>query len=216
MAVNRTLVLNSDWRPINVLPVLKAVMKVFNGRALFLDPDSFRTYDFESWVMEWDEAVRSAKIASDRVMPLAGSSLVLPEIVVCSEYRGMGFKVNMRRKPKFSRRNLFLRDRCLCQVCGHKFKTDDLTMGHVIPKSKGGEVSWTNIVLMCAPCNNTMANRTPEQAGVKLLRKPFVPTADDLKLSPGDRIRMKINGRSPKTWEQFLGKMYWNVELTSE
>lgn len=209
--------LNSEWRPINVLPTLKAVMKVFSGRALFLDPESFRTYDFESWVVEWDDAVRCAKIASGRVMPLAGASLVLPEVVVCTEYRGLGYKIDKRRKPKFSRKNLFLRDRCICQFCGKKFPTNELTMGHVIPKSKGGDVSWTNIVLACVPCNHGMADRTPEQAGMKLIRKPFVPSNEDLRLSPGDRIRMQITSRPPKTWEQFLGKMmntmYWNVEL---
>ena len=217
LAANRTLVLNNEWRPINVLPVCKAIMKVFSGRAVFLDPESFRTYDFESWVMEWDDAIRTAKIAANQVIPLAGSKLFLPEIIVCTEYRGFGFKENKNGKPKFSRRNLFLRDRCICQLCGKKFPSNELTMGHVIPRSKGGEVSWTNIVLSCVKCNHKMADRTPEQAGMKLIRKPVVPTMDDLRMTPGDRIRMKMNTHPPKTWEQFIGKMvsnmYWNVEL---
>jgi 5-methylcytosine-specific restriction endonuclease McrA len=212
MAVSKTLVLNKEWRPINVLPVLKAVMKVFSGRALFIDPDTHRTFDFENWVLEWEDAVRTSKIASERVMPLAGWSLLLPEIVVCTEYRGFGYKVD-RRKPKFSRRNLFLRDRCVCQFCGKKLPSDDLTMGHIVPKSKGGEASWTNIVLSCVPCNHKMADRTPKQAGMRLIREPFIPTADDLRITPADRIRMQVTSSPPKTWEQFLGRMYWNVEL---
>lgn len=213
MVGSNTLVLNSDWRPINVIPVLKAVMTVFSGRAFFLDPESFRIYDFESWVVEWDDAVRYSKIESNRVMPLVGSSLVLPEIVVCKDYRGMGYKEDRNRKPKFSRKNLFLRDRNTCQFCGEKFPAKDLTFGHIIPKSKGGEVSWTNIVLSCLPCNQRMAARTPEQAGMKLIRKPVEPTFKDLRLSPGDRMKMRITSRPPKTWEQFLGKIYWDVEL---
>ena len=216
VVASRTLVLNGKWRPINVLPSLKAVMKVFSGRALFVDPETHRTYDFESWVLEWDDAVRTAKIAEERVMPLGVFFLVLPEIIVCSEYRGFGFKVNQRRKPKFSRKNLYLRDRCVCQYCGQKFSTKELNMDHVVPKSKGGEVSWDNIVLSCVPCNHRKRDRTPKEAGMRLIRQPFRPTGDDLRLNPEDRLRMRITGRTPKTWEQFLGKMYWNVEIAEK
>jgi hypothetical protein len=220
VVAGRTLVLNSEWRPINILPVLKAVMKVFNSRALFVDPESCRTYDFESWVLEWDDAVRTAKIAANQVMPLGGLSLVLPDVIVCTEYRGFGYKVNTRRKPKFSRKNLYLRDRCECQYCGRHFTTKDLNMDHVVPKEKGGGVSWTNIVLSCVPCNSKKRNRTPQQAGMKLIRQPFQPTAEDLRLSPVERLKMRLTSRPPKTWEQFLGKivsdMYWNVELLGD
>lgn len=216
MAASRTLVLNTEWRPINVEPTLKAVMKVFNGRALCVDPSTHITYDFESWVLEWDDAIRASKITADKVMPLCGWYFLLPEVVVCKEYSGFGFKKEANRKPKFSRRNLFLRDRCICQFCGKKFPPKELTFGHIIPKSKGGEVSWTNIVLACVKCNHDMADRTPAQAGVKLVRRPFVPTIEDLKISPMERLRMRINSRPPKTWEQFLGKMYWEVALDQE
>jgi 5-methylcytosine-specific restriction endonuclease McrA len=169
---SKTLVLNTEWHPINIIPAWKAVMKVFSGRALFMnpDPESCRLYDFESWVMEWDDAVRSAKIAADQVLPLAGSCLVVPEVIVCTEYRGFGYKVNGDRKPKFSRKNLLLRDRSKCQFCGKKFRSEELTMDHVIPKSKGGIVSWENIVCACVECNHRKADRTPAQAGMKLLR----------------------------------------------
>jgi hypothetical protein len=213
---NRALVLNSDWRPINTLPVLDAVCKVFSGRALFMHPDSYRTYDFESWVTEWDEAVRTAQIAADRVMPMGGTSLVLPDVIVCTDYRGFGFTTNLKGPPKFSRKNLLLRDKCTCQFCGKVFPSEELTMDHVFPKSKGGQITWQNIVLSCVKCNHKKANRTPEQAHMKLIRQPFVPTAKDIRMTPVDRIRMKITNRPPKTWEQFLGKMYWSVALDNE
>jgi 5-methylcytosine-specific restriction endonuclease McrA len=109
-----------------------------------------------------------------------------------------------------------------CQFCGKKFKTDELTMDHVIPKSKGGQMTWENIVLACNDCNNKKADRTPEQAGMKLIRKPCRPTVDALKRTPIEKLMHKVGGRLPKTWEQFLGKispedflntMYWKVEL---
>ena len=205
---SRVLVLNSDRHPINVLPVLKAVAKVFSGRALFLDTNTHITYDFEDWVLEWEDAIRTAKVAADKVVPLAGWHLLLPEIIVCQKYRGFGYKVHDGRKPKFNRRNLFLRDRGVCQLCGKKFPTSELTLGHIVPRSKGGGTNWLNIVSQCVPCNSKQANRTPSQAGMRLLRRPFVPTNDDLRVSPAQRIMRRINVRPPKTWEAFLGKMY--------
>jgi hypothetical protein len=50
---------------------------------------------------------------------------------------------------------------------------------------------------------------------MKLLRHPFVPTMKDLRLSPSERIRMRLTSKAPKTWEQFLSKMYWDTELVT-
>ena len=209
----RTLVLNRSWIPINVIDAFEAVQKVFKGRALAVDTSTYAVYDFESWVLTWDDAIRTAKVAEEqRVVRSEGMSFVLPEVVVCTEYRGFGFKEN-RNKPKFSRRNLYLRDKNTCQFCGRKFNTEDLTMDHVVPKSKGGPVSWTNIVLACWPCNSRKGNKTAAEAGMRLIRRPFEPKAGDLKLNPVDRLRMRLGPKVPETWQAFLGKMYWNVEI---
>ena len=216
---SRTLVLNKDWRPINVIPALKAIKKICAGRALWLDTKTFQVYSWEQWVNEWSDV----SSASSR-MSLETARTCLPEIIVCTEYKGVGFKTGVLGAPKFSRANLFLRDKGICQTCGQMYSSEELTMGHIIPRSKGGLVSWTNIVLQCIQCNQKMADKTPEQAGVRLIRKPFIPTAKDLRIAPEERIRQKMNNSTPKVWEQFLGKsvseadkvasfMYWNAEL---
>ena len=212
----RTLVLNADWRPVNVLPVFKAVMKVFSGRALFLDPESFQTYPWETWITNWDDAIRESKIAADRVVSLAGGHLVLPEIIVCTEYHGFGYKENMKRTPKFSRWNLILRDRSVCQFCRKKLPSNEITMDHVIPVSKSGKTNWQNVVIACVACNTKKSDKLPSEVGMKLIRQPRQPTAEDLRRTPADRIRMKLTTRPPKTWEQFLGKMVMNVELEQD
>lgn len=212
----QTLVLNSHWQPINVVPSLKAVMKVFAERAMFLHPDTFVTYNFEDWVLEWSDAVKEAKIDANRIVPLGGLSLVLPEVVICSSYGGVGYRATAKCKPKFSRRNLYIRDRNICCYCGKRFPTDKLTMDHVTPRSKGGISSWENVVLACAVCNGRKADKTPKEAGLTLIRKPFQPTMEDLRLTPAERIKMNLRSKPPKTWEQFLGKMYWSVELNQE
>jgi 5-methylcytosine-specific restriction endonuclease McrA len=105
-----------------------------------------------------------------------------------------------------------------CQFCGKKCPTEKLTMDHVVPKSKGGRVSWTNVVLACEPCNARKGDKTLKEAGMTLIRRPFEPRAEDLRASPADRLRSRM-GRGmdvPKTWEAFLGKMYWDVQLDQE
>ena len=101
-----------------------------------------------------------------------------------------------------------------CQYCGHKFKTEDLELEHVVPKSQGGMATWMNIVLACTPCNRKKDNKTPKQAGMRLIREPRIPKASELGSNPLERLRKKVGSKPLKTWEQFIGKMYWEVELT--
>jgi len=132
-ANEKVLVLNKNWVPVDILSVYDAVAKVFAGRAKFLDVETFAIYDFEGWVDNWDEAIRTANIASEKVIGAPHFKFLLPEIMVCTEYRGFGYKIS-HRTPKFSRENIYRRDRNTCQFCGKKHKTDELTMDHVIPK----------------------------------------------------------------------------------
>lgn len=78
------------------------------------------------------------------------------------------------RGVRLSRRNVFKRDGNTCAYCGRK--TSDLTLDHVIPRSRGGANTWENLVSACQACNHRKANRTPEEAGMKLLRKPAKPS----------------------------------------
>ena len=71
---------------------------------------------------------------------------------------------------KFSRREVFLRDHYTCQYCGRR--THDLTLDHVIPRHRGGDHCWENVVSACIPCNHKKAGRTPREAGMRLLRQP--------------------------------------------
>ena len=76
---------------------------------------------------------------------------------------------------KYSRSNLYARDGHRCQYCGNKFTDKQLTYDHVIPRARGGLTVWTNIVAACKPCNTRKGNKTPEQAGMRLLKKPIKP-----------------------------------------
>merc|ERR1712157_614941 len=117
---------------------------------------------------------------------------------------------NSNRKPAFSRRNVFLRDGYQCQYCNNRFLSHDLSFDHVVPRSKGGHISWENVVTCCHKCNGMKGSLTIDQIhlkGMKLARKPRVPSVFDLavqaeKFSPG---RSNIVSRYHPTWIPYLG-----------
>jgi 5-methylcytosine-specific restriction endonuclease McrA len=108
---------------------------------------------------------------------------------------------------KFTRHNIFERDHNTCQYCGIKFDRKDLNLDHVIPRDRGGETSWENIVCSCVPCNSRKGNRTPPEAGLKLLHKPKRP-----KWRP--MLHLQFSKARDDSWKHFVDLAYWNVELT--
>lgn len=137
-----TLVLDSGYQPINMVPFSKALSYVVKGKV-----DVLASYDIS-----------------------VHSRWKMPAVVRLT-------RLLHRRKHwvKFSRQNVFLRDRCRCQYCSQKKIPSELTFDHVIPRSRGGKTSWQNIVTACIACNRKKGNRTPEEAGMRLRTKPVRP-----------------------------------------
>jgi len=77
---------------------------------------------------------------------------------------------------RFSRENVYVRDEHRCQYCVQKYPTRQLTLDHVVPAVQGGKKNWSNIVTCCISCNQKKGGRTPQQAGMRLIKKPDVPT----------------------------------------
>jgi hypothetical protein len=211
------LVLNKSWSPINVTTVFDAICSVFGERAKIVDPQTYAVYDFEGWVENWNDAVKFAKVSVNDIIRSPRLDVVAPEVILCTDYKGVGFGTSNRLRPKFSRRNIFSRDSGVCQYCGKRFDSTDLNIDHVIPRSRGGRSEWTNVVLSCVRCNDKKSDRTPEEAGMRLIRVPVIPTSEQVRRPLTERLRRKIGNKPPKSWEAFLGKMvtemYWNVEL---
>jgi len=117
--------------------------------------------------------------------------------------------LKMVKKPKtpvkFSRQNIYARDKYKCQYCGRQLPTEELTYDHIIPKSRGGKTKWENIVTCCIQCNRRKGGRTHTEAGMKLIRIPSRPT-----WLPALRITIGFR-EVPNTWRDYL---YWNLELT--
>ena len=95
--------------------------------------------------------------------------------------------------PGVTAAKLFRRDRHLCAYCGETVREADLQMEHIVPASRGGRVSWMNLVAACGPCNARKANRTPEEARMPLLYLPYVPSRFESFLLEGRRIRGDVH-----------------------
>ena len=133
------------------------------------------------------------------VVEVPTSILIYPGVYLPSVIRLVEYAKVPYRSQQVSRKNIFLRDGERCMYCGEKFKTSELTLDHVIPKSRGGSQSWSNLVSCCAKDNHRKGNRTPEEAGMKLIHKPLPQTVH----TPRFLLRsmgMEIDER----WSKFL------------
>lgn len=143
----------------------------------------------------------------------------MPRVVRCRAF------VNRRRRGSIScsRRNVYVRDKGLCQYCGVWLDLSEFTLDHVVPRSLGGKTTWTNTVVACPDCNQKKDHKPLEKTGMRLLHKPVEPKATET----DHFFKLRINKLRPewKPWAPWLTEMqswkkaqdeswlYWNVEL---
>jgi len=196
-ALARTvLVLNRRWDPIQTTSVKDAIGLVAKGSATVIDPATFERHD----LLSWGEVSKAMKSVGDNLIRSQYLAIVPPEVVVLTAYEGRG-----ERSVVFSRKNIFKRDRYTCQYCGKQPGPEELTIDHVMPRSRGGTSTWENCLLACVACNKRKADKTPEEAGMPMRKVPKKPSWKTLA-----QVHPKARRES---WEQFLGRAYWEVEL---
>lgn len=166
----RCLVLNAAYFPHQIVSWQDAITLVYQEKAQVLE--------------EYDEVISSPSV-----------EFFTPAVIRLMSMFGKDFQ----REVKFSRANLFLRDSFTCQYCVTIFKMKDLTFDHVVPRKQGGITSWFNVVSACRPCNGRKGARTPEQAGMKLLRRPAKPSCLPLHSVLFSRAEI------PEMWEKWAG-----------
>jgi 5-methylcytosine-specific restriction endonuclease McrA len=162
----RVLVLNASFEPINVCTVRRAAVLILKNRAEILE--------------EGDWALHAESV-----------TLARPVVIRLLAYVRIPRDAHRR---KITRRAVFARDRWTCQYCGHE--RGNLTVDHVVPRSKGGRSTWDNIVTCCAPCNRRKGDRLPRQASMVPARKPKAPSATIFIHVATPTI--------PAAWEQYL------------
>jgi 5-methylcytosine-specific restriction endonuclease McrA len=162
------LVLNATYEPINITAVRRALVLLLKGVA--------RTEE------ENHSIVHSSRM-----------SLPVPSVIRLLEYRHIPHQTRA-----LSRKNILLRDRNTCQFCGRVFPSAELTLDHVTPRSRGGHSTWENLVASCYACNNLKGDRTPEEAGLKLIRRPRPFTLHT------SRHLMRMIGSQEERWRKYL------------
>ncbi|MCC6142662.1 MAG: HNH endonuclease [Candidatus Hydrogenedentes bacterium] len=198
MLDTHVLVLNKSWVAVHVAPARRALCLLYHGAAQAVHPDDYSLYDFRSWCEL--SAVRE-QFEGARYVHTTSLTIRVPEVIMLCTFNGF-----IRRDVPFTRRNLFARDRNQCQYCGKRFPKQELTIDHVLPRSRGGKDTWNNLVLACTKCNVRKGNRLPDEAGMPLLRDPGVP-----RWLP--RLGVKIPQDELMSWQRFIDTSYWDAEL---
>lgn len=162
------LVLNATFEPINVTAVRRAMVLMLKGVAQA-------------------EELHHTEVHS------ANKGHRVPSVIRLVAYRHIP-----QQSRALSRKNILLRDRNTCQFCGRVFPSADLTLDHVVPRSRGGRSSWENLVACCYRCNNAKGDRTPEEAGLKLQRRPRPFTLHT------SRQLMRLMGHRDERWRKYL------------
>jgi 5-methylcytosine-specific restriction endonuclease McrA len=190
------LVLNSLYQAVQVTGVRRAFRLFYAGRARALAPD-FVSYDFENWC-------DLAPVADAPVIHTPTRTILVPRVIQLVHYDRLP-----SREVRFTRRNIFYRDKNRCQYCGKVFPQKRLNLDHVIPLSRGGKSTWTNVVCACIECNTRKGARTPVEASMRLVRRPAKPAGLPV-------LRTSWLGACPDEWRTFLDEAYWNVELSDD
>jgi 5-methylcytosine-specific restriction endonuclease McrA len=189
------LVLNRSWLAIHVCDVKRALTLLVLDLAHVVTED-YETYDFRSWC-------EVSQLAEENILRTPRFKLLVPEIILLTHYNAVP-----PRRVKFSRRNIFERDHFACQYCGCTPVRSDLSIDHVVPRSRGGSTTWTNVVLACTECNARKRDRLPHEAGMHLQRPPKEPA-----WRPGAGFRLTMRRRS---WQRFVETIYWDLNLDED
>ncbi len=197
MINSAVLVLNRYYQPVHVTSVKRAFSLLYQGVAKAIDAQ-YRLYEFDDW---------AALSATQDCITTINRTIRVPRVLVLSAYDHLP-----RGRVRFSRLNIYARDNDTCQYCGRNLPRSELNLDHVMPRSQGGKTTWENVVCSCVPCNLKKGGRTPEQADMRLLKKPVRPRWTPL-------FRGATRKVTYREWLPFLhlaDASYWNVELLDE
>jgi 5-methylcytosine-specific restriction endonuclease McrA len=162
------LVLNASYEPVNICAARRAIVLVLKG-------------------------VAAAEELSHIFVHSALQSIRLPSVIRLLEYRRIPHQTRA-----LSRKNILMRDRYTCQYCLSTLPSSDLTLDHVVPRSRSGETAWENLVTCCHACNNRKGNRTPEEAGMRLTRQPRPFSLHT------SRHLMRLLAKADDQWRKYL------------
>ena len=189
LAVNRLFV------AVHVISARRAFCLLWKGLAevIHIENESYMSYDFDGWreISELKTILDERDELEDWIAAV-NFDLQVPRVIRLLKYDRIP-----RNSVKFSRRNVFLRDENCCQYCDKRFSAHNLSLDHVMPRSRGGESTWDNVVCACLKCNVRKGGRTPQEAGMQLRRAPRRPHRNPV-------LSNQLHTKKYSCWRRFL------------
>jgi len=189
------LVLNRNWQAINIRTPQEAFCQMATGVATALEiemRDGARAEALRP--VTWDEWITLPIREGDNRVRTARGAIRVPTVIVAVNYSRVP-----KKRPKLSAKNIRERDGNRCQYTGRLLKTDEGSLDHVLPRSRGGKDTWENLVWAAKEVNQRKADRLPHEAGLKLLNTPRAPE----ELPASALIR---NAHGVAEWKLFLNE----------
>ena len=170
------------------------------AEVIHIEDGQYANYDFESW-KEISELKADFKEPHEDWVQSVNFEIQVPRVIRLLFYDNVP-----RQTVRLNRRNVFARDASRCQYCGKRCPTSELSIDHIVPRSRGGETTWENLVCACVGCNVKKGGRTPQEARMKLIRTPVRPRRSPL-------LAIKLGNPKYESWKTFLNSAYWSVDL---
>ena len=201
MLNSRVLVLNRLWQAVNVCSAKRALSLLYQGRVQAINEQRgvFTAFGFENWK---DFSQREDFEEEDGFVKTVSFRIKIPQIVLLLFYDRLP-----RKEIRFSRKNIYERDRNTCQYCGKRLTPQESNLDHIVPRTRGGKHTWENVVTSCLACNLRKGHSALEKVKMNLIHEPR---------RPGWRPFMKLVDLEYESWKHFLDTSYWKVEIGEE
>ena len=199
------LTLNRGYVAFQVITARRAFCLLIKGFAEVINVEEghYRSYDFQDWQDVSELKLAFGELGADEDwINAVNFSIEVPRVIRLLRYDRVPQHV-----VKFNRRNIFLRDHNRCQYCRRRFSSAELSLDHVVPRSRGGRTTWDNIVSACLKCNVGKGGRTPREAGMELVTRPRKPTRSPL-------LAETVNSQKYAMWKTFVGESDWPEDET--
>ena len=194
----RVLILNRNYQPLTTNKIEEAIKKLFNENGSILDIRFDSNNDVIWNEYTWSQWLELIPKPNEPCIRTPKLRIKIPEVIKLSKYH-----LIPHSSSKLTRKSLYKRDNFTCMYCGkcspENISVENLTIDHVIPKSRGGLTRWDNVVIACGTCNQIKGDKFLEDTNLKLIKQPYAPKFDVLH---GHMIKKK-------SWEYFLGEKYW-------
>lgn len=200
----KVLVLNKYFAGIAVCGLVRAISFVVESKAeiIGITPDGFYPFNFEDWLEVSKNPALAGLSVEQETMITTGrdkegnvKKFYSPRVV---RLTSTSYFPDGKKQLRPTRSNILSRDDFTCQYCGKSPSKKDLNLDHVMPSSRGGGSDWENLVTSCRRCNTFKANRTPSEAGMKLIRQPFRP-------KPVEGLVSQLDGDYMEQYNKILG-----------